>query len=117
MQRVFVEDSVRVGLVSPYAIDVPGGVQQHVLELAHWLRGHGHQVSVLAPADDESALPEGVTSAGGTVSVRYNGSVARLAFGPLASARTRRWVTGVALMSCTSTNPLAPACPCWHSGR
>lgn len=84
---------MKVGLVSPYAIDVPGGVQQHVLELAHWLRGQGHEVSVLAPADDESALPEGVTSAGGTVSVRYNGSVARLAFGPLASARTRRWVT------------------------
>lgn len=84
---------MKVGLVSPYAIDVPGGVQQHVLELADWLRGHGHEVSVLAPADDESALPPGVTSAGGTVSVRYNGSVARLAFGPLASARTRRWVT------------------------
>ncbi|MBW8173333.1 glycosyltransferase family 4 protein [Ornithinimicrobium sp. Arc0846-15] len=84
---------MKVGLVNPYAIDVPGGVQQHVLELADWLRAQGHEVSVLAPADDESALPEGVTSAGGTLAVRYNGSVARLAFGPLASARTRRWVT------------------------
>jgi phosphatidylinositol alpha-mannosyltransferase len=85
---------VRVGLVCPYTWDVPGGVQAHVRDLAESLIGLGHQVSVLTPVDDpdEADLPPYVVSAGGTVPVPYNGSVARLAFGPLSLARTRRWL-------------------------
>jgi phosphatidylinositol alpha-mannosyltransferase len=47
---------------------------------------------VLAPADDDAQLPPYVVSAGRAVPVRYNGSVARLAFGPLSAARVRRWL-------------------------
>lgn len=84
---------MRVGLVCPYAWDVPGGVQAHVRDLTEALLALGHQVSVLAPTDDEAAeLPPYVVSAGRAVSVPYNGSVARLAFGPITKARVRRWV-------------------------
>ncbi|MCE0487777.1 glycosyltransferase family 4 protein [Ornithinimicrobium sediminis] len=83
---------MRVGLVSPYSFDVHGGVQIHVRELAEHLIGVGHQVSVLAPAESTTRLPEYVVSAGGAVPVRYNGSVARLAFGPNVAARVRDWV-------------------------
>ncbi len=79
-------------MVCPYSIDVPGGVQAHVLGLATGLRGLGHQVEVLAPAIAGSALPEFVTSAGRAVGIPYNGSIARLTFGPVALNRTRRWL-------------------------
>jgi phosphatidylinositol alpha-mannosyltransferase len=85
---------VRIGIVCPYSFDVPGGVQNHVRELAESLIGLGHQVSVLGPADDDAVLPPYVVSAGRAVPVPYNGSVARLAFGPLSAARVRRWLGG-----------------------
>jgi phosphatidyl-myo-inositol alpha-mannosyltransferase len=83
---------VRVGIVCPYSLDVPGGVQNHVRDLAEVLIEMGHQVSVLAPADDDTPVPPYVVPAGRAVPVPYNGSVARLAFGPLSAARVRRWI-------------------------
>jgi phosphatidylinositol alpha-mannosyltransferase len=85
---------MRVGIVCPYSFDVPGGVQNHVRDLAETLIGLGHEVSVLAPADEDAPLPPYVVSAGRAVPVRYNGSVARLAFGPISAARVRRWLSG-----------------------
>ena len=88
---------LRIGIVCPYSLDVPGGVQGHVLDLARALVRLGHAVSVLAPADDErppgsAPLPPFVTPAGRAVSVPYNGSVARVTFGPVSYARVRRWL-------------------------
>ncbi len=83
---------MRVGIVCPYSWDVPGGVQFHVRDLAAHLAGQGHHVSVLAPADDDTPLPEYVVSAGRAVPVPYNGSVARLTFGVMSAARVRRWL-------------------------
>jgi phosphatidyl-myo-inositol alpha-mannosyltransferase len=83
---------VRIGMVCPYTWDVPGGVQEHVKDLAEALIGLGHEVSVISPADDDTPLPGYVVPAGRAVPVPYNGSVARLAFGPLSAARVRRWV-------------------------
>jgi phosphatidylinositol alpha-mannosyltransferase len=83
---------MRVGIVSPYSFEVPGGVQNHIRDLAETLIDLGHEVSVLAPADDDAPLPPYVVAAGRAVPVPYNGSVARLAFGPLSAARVRRWL-------------------------
>ena len=77
-------------MVCPYSFDVPGGVQNHVRGLAEALIARGHDVSVLAPG--EGVLPAYVVSAGRTVAVPYNGSVARMSFGPVAAARARRWL-------------------------
>jgi len=84
--------ALRVGIVCPYSFDAPGGVQFHVRDLAGALQRAGHHVSVLAPADDDTPVPDVVTSAGRAIPVRYNGSVARLTFGPRAAARVRRWL-------------------------
>lgn len=84
---------LRVGIVCPYSFDVPGGVQFHVRDLAEALERRGHSVSVLAPADDETPLPDYITPAGRAVPVRYNGSVARMTFGPMSARRVRRWLT------------------------
>jgi phosphatidyl-myo-inositol alpha-mannosyltransferase len=83
---------MRIGIVCPYSWDFPGGVQVHVRDLAETLIALGHHVSVLAPADDDGALPPYVVAAGRAVPVRYNGSVARLTFGFVSAARVRRWV-------------------------
>jgi phosphatidylinositol alpha-mannosyltransferase len=83
---------LRIGLVSPYSFDVPGGVQFHIRDLAEFLIARGHQVSVLAPADDDTPLPPYVESAGRALALKYNGSVARISFGPVASARVKRWL-------------------------
>ncbi|MFB8007162.1 glycosyltransferase family 4 protein [Nocardia sp. NPDC056000] len=83
---------MRIGMVCPYSFDVPGGVQAHVVELAQVLIERGHKVSVLAPAADDTPLPDYVVSAGRAVAIPYNGSVARLSFGPTAYTRIRRWI-------------------------
>lgn len=83
---------MKIGMVCPYSFDVPGGVQAHVVELAEVFIERGHKVSVLAPASDGTELPDFVVSAGRAVAIPYNGSVARLTFGPVSYARTRRWI-------------------------
>jgi phosphatidyl-myo-inositol alpha-mannosyltransferase len=83
---------MKVGIVCPYSWDVPGGVQFHVRDLAEVLTARGYEVSVLAPADDDTPLPPYVVPAGRAVPVPYNGSVARVNFGPLSAARVRRWL-------------------------
>lgn len=83
---------MKIGMVSPYAFDVPGGVQFHVRDLAEHLLAGGHDVRVLAPADEDAALPPYVDSAGRAIAVPYNGSVARLLFGPMTASRVGRWI-------------------------
>ena len=84
---------LRVGLVCPYSFDRPGGVQNHVLGLAEALRGLGHHPAVLAPGDLPSLDPDlDFTSAGPALPVPYNGSIARVSFGPVTAARVRRWL-------------------------
>ncbi len=83
---------MRVGLVCPYSFDIPGGVQGHVADLAQTLIGLGHHVSVLAPGDDDGDFPDFVVPAGRSVGIPYNGSVARLSFGPMSYTRVRRWM-------------------------
>jgi phosphatidylinositol alpha-mannosyltransferase len=67
-------------------------VQNHIVDLAEALIGLGHEVSVLAPADEDSELPPYVVPAGRALPLPYNGSVARIAFGPVSTARVRRWL-------------------------
>ena len=84
---------LRIGLVCPYGWDTPGGVQNHVRDLAEYLISKGHFVSVLAPVINEDAIPDYVTSAGKPISIPYNGAVARILFGPIAFARVKSWIS------------------------
>ena len=83
---------VRIGIACPYSWDVPGGVQQHIRDLAEALIELGHEVSVIAPADEDRPLRPTSSPPGKAMPVPYNGSVARLAFGPLSTHRVRRWL-------------------------
>ena len=84
----------RIGIVCPYGWDTPGGVQIHIKELTQWLISKGHEVSVLAPVTDEGAnIEPWVVSAGRPISIPYNGAVAKVIFGPLASSRVKQWIS------------------------
>jgi len=85
--------SLKIGIVCPYSWDTPGGVQNHIRDLAEFLIAAGHDVSVLAPATDEANLPSYVVNAGKPISIPYNGAVARVLFGPVAFARVRQWIS------------------------
>ena len=80
---------MRVGIVCPYSVTIPGGVQGQVLALARTLRAKGHPTRVLAPSD--GVPPDaGVTPIGVSVPTAANGSVAPLAPDPSAQLRTIR---------------------------
>lgn len=72
-------------MVSPYAMDKPGGVQDQARSLVDWLREEGHEAWLVAPG--ERGGPEGTIYLGATVGVRTNRSVApiRLARGTAAA--------------------------------
>ncbi len=83
-----------MGLVCPYSFDGYGGVQNHVLGLARHLREAGHDAHIFAPGRPAPDLLGDLTftSAGASVPVPYNGSVARVNFGPRTAGRVRRWL-------------------------
>ena len=80
---------MRVGLLCPYSLSIPGGVQGQVLGLARVLRQRGHEARVLGPCDGPPPAPF-VTPLGKSVPAAANGSVAPLAPDPAAQLRTMR---------------------------
>lgn len=80
---------MRVGMVSPYSLTVPGGVQNQILGLAKALRAAGESVRVLGPCDGPPPEPF-VTPLGNSVPTGANGSVVPLAPDPAAQLRTIR---------------------------
>lgn len=86
---------MRIGMVCPYSFDEPGGVQIHAIELCSELQRRGHTVSLLGPGHRHRAghsLPDFVELGGGSIPIKYNGSVARLSFGPRTYRRIRSWI-------------------------
>lgn len=113
---------MRVVIVSPYALDVAGGVQGHVRALAGALRRAGDDVLVIGPSRDGRRLadPRGDPSGGprplagplrvvgATTSVPANGSRAPVALGPRAAARLRRTLRSAAPDVVHVHEPLVP---------
>ncbi len=80
---------MRIGLVSPYSLTLPGGVQGQVLGLARALRAAGHEARVLGPCDGPPP-DAGVTPLGNSVPLAANGSVAPIAPDLPCALRTMR---------------------------
>lgn len=77
---------MRIGLVCPYSLTLPGGVQGQVLALARALRALGHPTRVLGPSDGPPPEP-GVTALGRSVALAANGSMAPIAPEPACARR------------------------------
>lgn len=105
-----------MALVCPYSLSVPGGVQGQVLGLARALRREGHLATVVGPLDESwsgaDLAPGAVIGVGASVPVPANGSVARLAPGPLAAARTWAALARLRPDVIHLHEPLAPG-PTW----
>ncbi|MDZ7674155.1 MAG: glycosyltransferase family 4 protein [Acidimicrobiales bacterium] len=98
---------MRIGIVCPYSVTIPGGVQGQVLGLARALRALGHPTRVLAPAD--GVPPDaGVTPVGVSVPTAANGSVAPVAPDPSAQVRTIRAINDEGFDVLHLHEPLAP---------
>lgn len=107
---------MRIGIVCPYAWDVPGGVQVHIRDLAETLIERGHEVSVLTPVDDPGELPAYAVDGGRPRAIPYNGSIVRLTLGVKATARVRRWIRDGNFDVLHVHEPLAPSLgglACW----
>jgi phosphatidylinositol alpha-mannosyltransferase len=104
------ERSLRVGLVCPYSLTVPGGVQAQVLGLARELRRQGHEARVLGPCDGPP--PEAfVTPLGNSLPTAANGSIAPLAPDASAALRTIRALNDEAFDIVHVHEPMAPGPP------
>ncbi|WP_432557531.1 glycosyltransferase family 4 protein [Granulicoccus sp. GXG6511] len=111
---------MRIGLVCPYSFAAPGGVQNHVLGLAGWLRAQGHDPAILAPGPvPEQALarrgldPTHFTSLGDTLAIPWNGSIARVSGGPGTALRVRRWLAEQRLDVLHLHEPVTPSAALW----
>jgi phosphatidylinositol alpha-mannosyltransferase len=98
---------MRVGLVCPYSLTVPGGVQGQVLGLAHALRQLGHDARVLGPCDGPPPEP-GVTPLGRSIPTAANGSVAPIAPDVSCQLRTIRALRDEAFDVLHLHEPLVP---------
>ncbi len=78
-----------MGMVCPYSLTIPGGVQMQVMALARELRAQGLAVQVLAPCDGPPP-DAAITPLGKSVPFSTNGSVAPIAPDPSAAVRTIR---------------------------
>ncbi|HET8990166.1 MAG TPA: glycosyltransferase family 4 protein [Acidimicrobiales bacterium] len=84
---------MRVAILSPYALSVPGGVQEQVLGLSRVLGARGHEVLVVAPdAGDTSAhdTPATLVRLGRRLALPANGSRAPLTLSPRAARGAER---------------------------
>ena len=98
---------LRVAMVSPYSVSVPGGVQAQVMGLARELRRIGHEVRVLAPCDGPPPEPF-VTPLGQSLPTSANGSIAPLAPDPSAALRTIRALNDEAFDVIHLHEPIVP---------
>lgn len=94
--------ALRVAIVCPYSLSVPGGVQNHALGLTAWLVRQGHDAHLVAPGrlTREQARRWGIDQSrvhgtGPAVALRWNGSTARVGAGPVAALRLHRALRSV----------------------
>ena len=98
---------MRIGLVCPYSLTLPGGVQGQVLGLARVLRAAGHPTRVLGPCDGPPPDP-GVTPLGDSLPTAANGSVAPIAPDVSCALRTIRALRDEEFDVLHLHEPLAP---------
>ena len=98
---------LRIAMISPYSLTIPGGVQHQVLGLARELRRLGHEVRVLGPCDGPPPEPF-ITPLGNSLPTAANGSMVPIAPDPSAALRTLRALNDEAFDILHLHEPLAP---------
>jgi len=81
---------MKIGLVSPYDLAVPGGVNNHLHHLAERFIAMGHEVRIIAPSSKLTGLHPDAIVLGTPRSIPAGGSVARMSMSPRLAAPVRR---------------------------
>ena len=81
---------MKIALVSPYDLSVPGGVNSHIHHLAAHFMQAGHTVRLIAPASDVSKIDGNAIVLGRPRSIPAGGSIARMAISPRLADPVRR---------------------------
>jgi phosphatidyl-myo-inositol alpha-mannosyltransferase len=105
---------VKIALVSPYDYPYPGGVTEHVRNLAEQFLARGHEVHVIAPSSaDPNSLPERpiLHRVGRPVSIPANGSVARITLPMSGYLRVKQLLTFQGFDIVHLHEPMMPALP------
>jgi len=72
------DDPMRVAILCPYSMSIPGGVQNQVLLLSKEMRNRGIDARIIAPCDGAPPVPY-FQSVGTTKALKSNGSLAPIA--------------------------------------
>ena len=81
---------MKIALVSPYDLAVPGGVNSHIHHLAELFVARGHEVRLIAPASDMRNLSPLAIVIGRPRAIPAGGSIARMAISPRLADPVRR---------------------------
>jgi phosphatidylinositol alpha-mannosyltransferase len=81
---------VKIGLVSPYDLAVPGGVNSHIHHLADNFLALGHEVRIIAPSSSLKGISPHSIVLGTPRSIPAGGSIARMSMSPRLADPVRR---------------------------
>jgi phosphatidylinositol alpha-mannosyltransferase len=107
---------LKLALVSPYDFAYPGGVTEHVANLAEQFLARGHEVHVVAPSSDDenepvSSFDAPVHRIGRVVSIPANGSVARITLSLRSYLQAKRLLQEQQFDLIHLHEPMMPALP------
>src|SRR5919206_4677872 len=107
---------MKLALVSPYDFAYPGGVTEHVANLAEQFRASGHEVHIIAPSSDDESEPITIGDAhihriGRVVSIPANGSVARITLSLRSYLQAKRLLQEQQFDLIHLHEPMMPALP------
>ena len=81
---------MRIALVSPYDYSVPGGVNNHIGQLAREFNRLDHEARILVPSSEQVMDKNVINTSSSIVLVPFAGSIARVSVDPRVYQRTKR---------------------------
>lgn len=103
---------MKIALVSPYDLAVPGGVNTHITKLAQHFVDAGHEVRIIGPSSDELApVPPNAIVIGKPRSIPASGSVARITINLRLSGRVKEVLAEERFDVVHVHEPLMPVLP------